>query len=303
MNSRQIEIFHTVMLLGTVTEAAQKLGITQPAVTASLKQIEASLGFNLFHRAGGRLHPTAEAKILFEEAARIQNSLDVFGKLAERLKKDLTTHLRIAAPPVLCHDLIPEAIARFSADRSDCLIDVTTQHHDSILDDVASSVGQNNLGLTFGLDDRPGLGSLLLGRSEIMGLVPVDWPLSDKGELEVQSLEGKPVVGTFAGEPLGNAVNALFEQADIAPNHVTRVHNHSVAANLASKGVGVAIVDSLTATYAQRYFDNGQYQITPVANAPSLPVTAIYSYEHPLNKNARRFTEIFRSCLRAQTAS
>jgi len=304
MNSRQIEIFYSVMKLGTVTEAAARLGITQPAVTASLKQIEASLGFNLFHRAGGRLHPTAEATILFSEAVRIQDNLGTFKKLAERLKNDLTAHLRIAAPPVFSHDLIPEAIAKFTTETKSSLIDVTTQHHDEILKDIASSVGHNNLAITFGLDERTGasaqLGSIPIGKADIVALVPANWPLAQNASVSVTDFAGKPMVGTFTGEPLGNAVEGLLEHTGVASDYVVRVHNHSVAANLASKGVGAAFVDSVTAAYAQRYYGRNNVKVRPLEGAPYLDVTAVYSYEHPLNKNAKRFVDIFRTCFRAQ---
>ncbi len=303
MNSRQIEVFHTVMKMGTVTEAAAKLGITQPAVTASLKQIEAALGFNLFHRAGGRLHPTGEARILFNEAERIQDSLMVFQKLADRLKHDLTTHLRIAAPSVFSHDLIPDAIADFTAEEKSCLIDVTTQHHDEILEDIASNVGHNNLGITFGLDEASAingggqLGSILIGKSQLVALVPADWPIANRTNLLIEDLTALPMVGTFSGEPLGNAVETLVGSSTgntSGTNHIVRVQNHSVAANLASNGVGVAIIDSVTAAYAQRYFKGRNFKIRRIKNAPALDVTAVYSYEHPLNKHAKRFIDIFR---------
>jgi len=304
MNSRQIEIFHAVMKAGTVTGAADKLSISQPAVTTSLKQIEAALGFNLFHRAGGRLHPTAEAQILFSEAVRIQDNLNIFHKLAARLKNDLTAHLRIAAPPVFSHDLIPEAITRFSSETNSSLIDLTTQHHDEILKDIASSVGQNNLAITFGLSRPPGtgaqLGSIPIGKSDIVALIPANWDLANKAIVSIRDFAGKPMVGTFTGEPLGNAVERLLEHTGVASDYVVRVHNHSVAANLASKGVGAAFVDSVTAAYAMRYYDQSAFKVRPLEGSPSLDVTAVYSYEHPLNKNAKRFVDIFRTCFRAQ---
>jgi len=304
MNSRQIEIFHAVMKAGTVTVAASKLGISQPAVTTSLKHIEASLGFNLFHRASGRLHPTAEANILYSEAVRIQDNLSTFKKLAARLKNDLTAHLRIAAPPVFSHDLIPEAITKFTAETDSSLIDITTQHHDEILKDIASSVGHNTLAITFGLDQPSGpgvqLGSIPIGKSDIVALIPASWHLAEKSTVSIKDFAGKPMVGTFTGEPLGNAVEGLLEHTGVASDYVVRVHNHSVAANLASKQVGAAIVDSVTAAYAQRYYDQTAFEVRPLEGAPSLDVTAVYSYEHPLNRNAKRFVDIFRTCFRAQ---
>lgn len=297
MNGRQIEIFHAVMKAGTVTDAAARLGITQPAVTASLKQIEAAIGFNLFHRKGGRLQPTAEARILYREAERIQDSLEVFRRLGKRLRNDLTSHLRVVTPPAFSHSLVPDVVADFVDQASDCLIDITTQHHEQILKDISGTAGLNNLGITFGKDERPGVGSLIIGKTEIVALVPNHSPLAAKECLSAKDLVGTPLVGTFAGEPLGNAVEQMMLEAGHSADYSIRAHNHSVAANLASKGVGTAIVDSFTADYARRSYTPDSFSVIPIEQAPSLPVTAVFSYRHPLNEHARRFIELFRNKL------
>jgi DNA-binding transcriptional LysR family regulator len=299
LNSRQIETFYAVMKTGSVTEAANSLNVTQPAVTASLKQIETALGFNLFHRASGRLHPTAEAKILFNEAARLHDSIQVFEKLSERLKSDLTTHLRIAAPPAFCHQLIPNAITAFSMAEADSMIDVTTQHSEGILADLSSEVGRNNLGFTFGTDDRKGLGSMTLGKAEIQALVPANLPHLHGAELEITDLHQQPVVGWFHGEPLADAVKNMVESAGITPLYRARAHSHAVAADLASQGVGIAIIDNITARYAQKTKPRDSFKIRPVRQAPTLPITAVYSYEHPLSNKAKAFIEAFRKALRS----
>lgn len=64
MNLRQIEVFQAVMYGGTTKNAARLLGITQPAVSTMVRQLEDRLGFSLFGRIGGRQPPTLEAKVL-----------------------------------------------------------------------------------------------------------------------------------------------------------------------------------------------------------------------------------------------
>jgi DNA-binding transcriptional LysR family regulator len=294
MNGRQIEIFHAVMRTGTVTEAAERLGVTQPAVTAGLKQIEATLGFNLFHRSGGRLHPTEEARILIGEAERIQDSLDVFRKMARRLKQDLVEHLRIATPPAFSHGLIPDAISDFIEDNPACLIDVTTQHHEQILNDLASKAGGNSLGFTFGLGERRGIGSVSIGKARLVALVPGRWDLAKQSCVSVEEIANGPVVGTFQGEPLGDAVDRLMRSSQLTPDPVIRVHNHSLAAQLAIRGIGATIIDSLTAYHIESTDKKGEYALIPLAQSPPLDVTAVYSYEHPLNRHAKTFIDGFR---------
>src|SRR5450631_1029856 len=76
MKLRHIEVFHAVMLTGTVNGAARLLNVTQPAVTKILQRAEDLLGFKLFMRNKGRIVPTAEANVLFGEATKIFAGLD-----------------------------------------------------------------------------------------------------------------------------------------------------------------------------------------------------------------------------------
>ncbi len=301
MNARQIEIFHAVMKAGTVTEAAKRLGITQPSATASLKQIEDSLGFNLFHRKGGRLAPTAEARVLFAEAERLQDSLTIFKNLAGRLKNDLTSHLRVVAPPAFCHELLPSAIAELTKANKHCVLDITTLHHGQILKDITTVGGQNNLGFTFGTGNQEGVGSISIGKANIVALVPNEWQLSEQRSIQIENLIDKPLVGTFSGEPLGDAVEKMLSKTTSNAHHIIRAHSHSVAASLAGQGVGAAIIDSVTASYTKARIINSGFQILPIENAPTLPVTAIFSYEHPLSRNAKQLVDIFRKLYRNQT--
>ena len=85
INLRQVEVFYAVMRAGSVTEAARVLNVTQPAVSAALKQFEARLKMKLFDRVGGRLQPTPEARALLPDVA------EIFGRLCavERFSQDL----------------------------------------------------------------------------------------------------------------------------------------------------------------------------------------------------------------------
>ena len=80
MNFRQIEAFRYVMITGTTKGAANRLFVTQPAISRMITALEAHLGFKLFNRHKGRLQPTMTA-IRFYKAVE-QNFLGL-----ERLEK------------------------------------------------------------------------------------------------------------------------------------------------------------------------------------------------------------------------
>jgi DNA-binding transcriptional LysR family regulator len=61
---REIEIFRAVMLTGSTSRAAEKLDISQPAVSQAIRKLEENAGLKLFARMRGRLLPTQEATAL-----------------------------------------------------------------------------------------------------------------------------------------------------------------------------------------------------------------------------------------------
>ncbi len=67
INTRQIEAFRAIMLAGTVTGAAERLRISQPAVSRLISQLESKSKLKLFQRQRQRLHPTPEAIAFYRE--------------------------------------------------------------------------------------------------------------------------------------------------------------------------------------------------------------------------------------------
>ena len=110
MNLRQLRAFQEVMLTGSMTEAARNMGRTQPAVSALIAALEGTVGYQLFERRGGRLHPVPEANFLLTEAHSI---LDRVGSLRETMQGVGALHaghLRIACMPVYAENLMPRLI-------------------------------------------------------------------------------------------------------------------------------------------------------------------------------------------------
>lgn len=64
---RHLEAFQAIMLNKTVTSAATALYVSQPVVTRLIADFERRVGITLFERQRGRLYPTPEAKLLYEE--------------------------------------------------------------------------------------------------------------------------------------------------------------------------------------------------------------------------------------------
>ena len=114
MRLRHIEVFHAIYTTGSVTQAAQILHISQPAVSKSLAHAEQQLGFALFTRDKNKLIPTAEAQALFPEIEHLYRQLHSVKTLADNLQRHDEGMIDVAITPALGFDVIPQAIARFN---------------------------------------------------------------------------------------------------------------------------------------------------------------------------------------------
>lgn len=84
MDTRQLRAFIGVFEERNITAAAQRLGISQPALSATVKELEESLGVTLFLRKARGVEVTQEGRILYPEARRMIAENE---KLKERFKK------------------------------------------------------------------------------------------------------------------------------------------------------------------------------------------------------------------------
>ena len=76
MNFQQLKTFCTVLSERSMTAAAQKLFLTQPAVSQQIRQLEESVGVDLFVRGVRKIKPTFQGQTLYEYAQRILNLAD-----------------------------------------------------------------------------------------------------------------------------------------------------------------------------------------------------------------------------------
>jgi DNA-binding transcriptional LysR family regulator len=113
VNSRQIEAFAAVMKSGTASRAAEFPGVSQPAVSRLIAELEQSIGFALFDRVRSRLTTTPETGLFYVEVEASFRGMDALRKAAAHLRDRGSCQIRVATLSALDATLVPRAIARF----------------------------------------------------------------------------------------------------------------------------------------------------------------------------------------------
>ena len=88
-------IFYTVASCGNITKAAEKLYISQPAVTMSIKKLESELGIKLFVRNKRGVTLTPEGKVLYGYIEKAMENISLAENKIENFKKLETGNIRI----------------------------------------------------------------------------------------------------------------------------------------------------------------------------------------------------------------
>ena len=138
INHRQLEAFRTVMEAGSVTAAAERLLVTQPAVSRLIQDLESAIGVSLFERLRGRLSPTVEAQVLYEEVQRSFIGLDKILRTAEDIRTFGAGTLRIAAMPAMALGFLPEVIGRFSDQHRNVNVSLQIRSSTKVMEWIAS---------------------------------------------------------------------------------------------------------------------------------------------------------------------
>ena len=111
MNLKSLRVFVYIIEEGTLARAADRLHLSQPAVSRLLKLLEEELGVALFERYKKRLIPTPAADQFYAEANRILASVDGIPNFLNQIKSGQATPLRIVCHPRLTNGLVLPAMS------------------------------------------------------------------------------------------------------------------------------------------------------------------------------------------------
>lgn len=115
LSGQLIEAFYVVVEEGTVRAAAQRLGRTQPAITARIQQLEDLLGVPLFNRVGRRLELTPLGRRAFDRARDVMHATLAFEDEVKAAVDEPTGVLRIGALPTVSSFRLAPVVAHLTA--------------------------------------------------------------------------------------------------------------------------------------------------------------------------------------------
>lgn len=285
---KTLEAFREIIRTGSATAAARNLGFSQPAISRLLARFERKLRFRLFNRSKGRLLPTTQALMLFEEVDLALQGIERVQSLADDILNTNAGQLRIVAPPSFAEGPLVAPVASFLAKHPKIRISIDSRTRPTVMNLVATRTADCGFGKL--PMDHPGIRLRPLVKSSTVCVFPPAHPLA-AGTRPVgpKMLAGEPLIMVgHRGGDTQTRIDRAFLQAGVRPLVRLETHNVGAACALAAQGVGIAIVNELlarrslwTGVHLRRFSPaiDQEYVFMSSANVLATPLTEAF-YAH-----------------------
>jgi DNA-binding transcriptional LysR family regulator len=120
--------FIAVFETGTLTEAARRLGATQPSMGRHLRELEAEVGETLFVRLPGRLEPTDRARTLYESIEPMQRSVREAERQFTEAREQIVGVVRVAVSEAYAYHVVPPMLGPLLVEQPELEIELSVSN-------------------------------------------------------------------------------------------------------------------------------------------------------------------------------
>jgi DNA-binding transcriptional LysR family regulator len=237
---RDLEVVSVLIDSGKMVEAAKRLGISQPAVSRTIAQLEQRCGRTLFQREGRSMVPTADATALYQEIQPIFETIRRLRTFAW-MERD-TGPLRIATSPTIAHCFLDSMTAAFLKEHPEVRVAVEIMTTPQVADAIAD--GRADVGVAaIDAAAQPLVRRIGLRKSVLSCAAPKQHALARKRQVNLTDLAGLNLIALVRRNLLRATIDRLLEKAAVSVRLVVETSNALSALSYVRHGIGVALID------------------------------------------------------------
>lgn len=242
MKTIQLEYFCAVSRYHSITQAAQKLYVTQPAISTAIRELEKEFSINLFIRSKNHLTLTREGELFYQKASELLESIEQTTRQLCDLGQQIPT-VRIGIPPLLSTIFFPETLMEFQKQHPQIPVELFEYGSDR-----ASALVQEDLldaALVnmhfYGIDK---VNSHRICTERLVFAIPSDHPLAAEKEVSLSMLAEIPVILYNTDSVQNTTLKTLFEHAGVTPRILMHASQLYTIGGFIRAGMGGAFLYS-----------------------------------------------------------
>lgn len=246
---RYLDLVRAVAEEGNLTAAAERLCVTQSALSHRLRELEQRVGRAVFHRQGRRMVPTQIGARLLVTARQVLEELERTHRDLARLCAGDLGEIRVSTGCYTCYQWLPRLLPAFHERYPNIEIRLLPEAMARLFDAVRD--GELDLAVSAVAPDSPHLEARMLFEDETLLLVPPNHPAAQRAEIPLSMLVDERLVihgATRAG------YEAFLSRRGITPKAITELMLSEAIIEWVAAGLGVTLMDGWA---ARRYLDLG----------------------------------------------
>jgi LysR family transcriptional regulator, transcriptional activator of the cysJI operon len=246
MNIDYLKTFQEIARLGSFSEVAKRLHVTQPAVSFQVQKLEQELGVKLIDRSQRSVELTEAGKRLLRFAQAVEGERDKMHRDLENMREEISGDLHIGASTIPGEYILPSLLAKFKSLHPAVTIQVDI--FDSLR--VVEQIRENDYELGFcgvvpeGLD----LQYFKMAGDEIVLITHVEHPFANKQNILREDLEGEPFIFREATSGTQRSLENLLEKSGVSSGKLSPqlvLGSTQAVISAVAAGAGIAFISSL----------------------------------------------------------
>jgi DNA-binding transcriptional LysR family regulator len=243
ISMRALRAFRSMMEVGSVAGAGDRIGRTHAQASRLLTQLEQELGFELFIRERQRLVPTERAHQFYAEAKRTLDNVAQLEFYGEMLRQERHAYLRIFAPPYAAYTVLPQALARFREAYPEGRFSVELVTSRAIESWIPAH--RFHLGIASLPFDGPSVEVKPLAQVPTVVAMPVQHPLAKKDVITLDDLASEPFIALNKFTRIRRQLDEICQRNKAQLNIVGEAGTGLAALALVAEGLGLTIIDRI----------------------------------------------------------
>jgi DNA-binding transcriptional LysR family regulator len=247
MDTGHLANFLVLAQLGNMTRAAEKLHVTQPALSGQVKRLESELGTPLFHRQGRGLALTAAGETFRRYAADAIERLSAGQEALLSLETLDTGTIAIGGGATSTTCLLPRIIGRFHRKHPGVRFNIREAPSRTIVDAVLT--GELDLGLVTlpitSTDAATRLSVTEWLQDELVLLVPPKHRLASRRSFHWSDLHNQPLIAFESGSAVRQLLDRQLAANGVAPAVVMELRSIATITSMVAAGIGLGFISRL----------------------------------------------------------
>ncbi|MBW1779970.1 MAG: LysR family transcriptional regulator [Deltaproteobacteria bacterium] len=288
INFNQLRIFCAAAKHQNFTIAAQKLYITQPAVTAQIKLFEAACNLKLFKKRGRKVYLTDEGKTLYQYVHKVFEYEKEIENVIEDMRELKRGILRLGTTKSYARYFMPFMITRFRETYPDIKIHLDEGSSQDMTRSLLDF--QNEIAIIAKAEEHSDIYFLPFSEEEVVLIIGPDHRLTEKRVVSFEELSTEPIIMKEIGSGTRKLVSELFARHHHTPDVLMETSNTEFIKQLVQRGDGISF---LVKEAVAIELDEGELATVPLEDGRIfLDISIAYLKNQHLSPPAQAFLDI-----------